>query len=130
MADVSPGFEQELYDRLASKYGSQWEAKLTAKWGYDWKEPCSQDMEQRLGYDWKGESADTRSEALITLIDSDEKAGATSDTGTPGSTDADPDGPGPSLDDKPWTQTLLQADSFEAWLTRIGIDTSALPPRS
>ena len=29
--------------------------------------------------------------------------------------------------DKPWMQTLLQSDSFEAWLTRIGIDTSVLP---
>jgi hypothetical protein len=123
MADVSPGFEQELYDELAGRYGSQWEAKLTGKWGYDWKEPCSQDMERALGSGWQHESVETKSATLVTLIDGTE-GGA---KGSTGSTDADLDGPGPSLQDKPWMQTLLQSDSFEAWLTRIGIDTSVLP---
>jgi hypothetical protein len=125
MADASPGFEQELYDELAGRYGSQWEARLTGKWGYDWKEPCSQDMERALGSGWKNESVDTRSAALVALLDSPEGAAKS----TPESADAGLDGPGPSLSDKPWMQTLLEAESFEAWLTRIGIDISVLPSR-
>ena len=129
MADVSPGFEQELYDRLAGKYGSQWEDKLSGKWGHDWKEPCSQEMQRTLGYGWESESAERKSEAIEALIDSNEGAAPTSATGSPASP-ADPDSPAPDLSGSPWIQTLLQADSFEAWLTRIGIDISTLPPRS
>jgi hypothetical protein len=131
------GWDVEVLEALANKVGPQWEELFVHKWGTDWAEPARLEMEYYLGQGWEEQPAEVKSEALAVLVTQsadtesayEEAPDSTGNADSAGEADSEsPDDPEayPSLDDSPWISTLLEVDTFEDWLVRIGVDATTV----
>ncbi|WP_325159984.1 hypothetical protein [Actinophytocola sp.] len=100
--------DPELQQQLEHKIGPDWAGQLETQFGPDWADQCTHELTSRVGDDWPS-SSDKAADALAEIL-----AEATPET-------ADGQGVEFDLSQYPWVSTLVESDSFEAWLVRIGV---------
>ena len=108
MATETPWADPEFERRLEQKIGSDWVRQLETKWGPEWAEPSARELADRLGDSW-ADYPDQATDALAELVTVEPAADVSEQK-----VDFD-------FGRYEWLSTLLEVDSFESWLVRVGV---------
>lgn len=116
MSTDVPWTNPEFDQLLEQKIGADWVREFEAKWGDSWGAQCAEELSGELGSGW-ADNPEHATDVLAGLVE----------VGAVGEPEAAGEEPDPDsivdidLSQYEWLNTLAEADSFESWLTRIGV---------